>query len=452
MGEKLDLHATNPSREELLKYENIPSELEEFNYFDDSLKKREAEKEDFLEGKSYLPNYDYPRLSRLYDGFMTGNMRPMTHEKEYENLLNMKGQIYKAVQELEIAAENEDINSAEYKLYADFQERRYMQILLVEEAEKLRMNNSTENRTKFMETNQRLFGAFNPEYFRDILDGTNTRIFDSEMIGNLGDIVKERYRAELSTVPDTTDDVYYDAQQVADTMNQAFQADGLAEKGWTAEIHPTKTIVAVNKVDKKLYLPRNTRRNASELKRLMVHEIGTHAIRAENGLETGQKILEFGTANYADAEEGLGVIMECAVAGNFDNASIDRAEERYIVAGFALGADGKTPRDARNTFEISWPIIAQRLAKGGEITDKIRETARTRTYNHIENAFRGTDMYMQGIIYSKLQIYYEGLVDNMKYFSGHADDLEGALDRAMIGKYNHTSNDEYHTIEKLLNG
>jgi len=450
MSEKLDLHAVNPSREELQQYSNLDSAIVDYNYFEDDAQKRADAKQEFKSGQSYLPDYNYPRLNHIYDDFMTGDMNPMTHEKKYENLLDMKSQIYKSVQELEVASQKGDINAPEYQLYADYQERFYKQILLIESAERLRKNNDDVNRREFTKANERLYGPFHPEYFQAILDGSNAEIFNPEILDKLGAVVKDRFSAELSVVPDTDNTVYYEKDQVADFMNQALAKSGLADQGWQAEINPNKTIVAVNGQEKKVYLPGNIRRNANELRRLMVHEIGTHAWRARNGEASGQKALQFGTADYADVEEGLGVIMECAVAGNFNNASLERAEERYIVAGFALGADGKNPRDARDTFEISWPIIAERLAKGGEITDKIKETARDRAYNHIENAFRGTDMYMQGMIYAKLKIYYEGLVDNIKYFQDHTDDLEGALDRAMIGKYNHTSTDEYRTVQQLL--
>lgn len=449
MGEKIDLHAENPDADQLNEYQDFDSRITDYAHFEDDQAKRAEQKNAFLKDEAYLPQYDYPRLDGLYDDFMSGRMSPMSHEKKFDSLLDMKADIYKVTQELDVAAEKGDENSARYAMYADFHGRKLDAILLVENAQRLRMDNNDVNRREFTKANERLFGEFRQDLFEGIIDGTSGEIFNKEVVGQLGEVAREYYAQELSVVPETDDSVYYGAEEVKDIMNEALTANGLAEAGWVAEVNPNKSGVAVNGTERKLYLPTNTNRNASELRRLMVHEIGVHARRYENGMETGEFLLNNGTGGYLPAEEGLGVILECAIAGNFENASFDRAVERYIVAGYALGAEGAGAKDARQTFEASWPVIAERLAGDEGNPEDFKNEARKRAFSHTENAFRGTDFYMQGMIYSKLKVYYEGLVDNMRYFA-ESGDMRTALDVAMLGKYNHTSESERNQVAELV--
>ena len=202
--------------------------------------------------------------------------------------------------------------------------------------------------------------------------------------------------------------------------------------------------------NKSISLPISTTRNAAQLRALIVHEVGVHAERAQNGEETGLKILKSGTANYAAVEEGLGVLMECLISGSTDNPAYHRARDRYITAGLALGEDGGGARDARQTYEILWRIIASRRNEKGIITNEIIEHAKEDAYDHVENAFRGTNFAMPGMIYSKLKIYREGLIQNIKYFSDNIDDVTSALNRAMIGKYDHTNETERLTVKNEI--
>jgi hypothetical protein len=173
-----------------------------------------------------------------------------------------------------------------------------------------------------------------------------------------------------------------------------------------------------------------------------------HARRSQNGSETGYRILERGTANYGDIEEGLGILLECAVAGNLDNESFDRARDRYIAAGLALGTDG-VPKDARATFEILWRLIALKKSDG-HIDNDLQLKAKRQVADHIINAFRGTNFAMPGIIYSKLKVYYEGFVKNAAFIESNKNDINHALDIAMLCKYDHTDEDEVRKVTSLI--
>jgi hypothetical protein len=272
---------------------------------------------------------------------------------------------------------------------------------------------------------------------------------DDETLLKLHEVVIKKYENILAVIPDTEDDVFYDAEQCAAIMNDTLNVSGLAEKGWEAVVDADKSNPATNSVKKRIFLPSSTRRNAKQLRRLTVHEQEDHARRGQNGTDVDFEPLKKGTADYADVEEGLGVLLECAIDGTLDNPAFDRARDRYITAGLALGADGK-PRDARQVYEILWRTLAVRNAEEGRISESVITDARSMAYGHVENAFRGTGFWMQGVVYSKLKVYYEGLKKNADYITENADNIEQAIDNAMIGKYNHTDPAELGNILAII--
>jgi hypothetical protein len=265
----------------------------------------------------------------------------------------------------------------------------------------------------------------------------------------LHNYVQERYGELLDVVPKTPDDVYYGVEQCVEIMNKALVAAGLSDLGWKAIENSQKTAVSTLTAKKTINLPSNIRRNANELRRLIMHEVEVHARRGQNGTDTNLKILKFGTADYADIEEGLGVIMECAVAGDLDNPSFDRARNRYLTAGLALGVDGH-PRDAREAYEILWRTLAIHKAEKNSINAEDLVAVKDSAYTLIENAYRGTQFWMQGVIYTKLKVYYEGFVKNAEYFNEHIDTLDSVFEDLFIGKYNHTDKVEKALVKSAI--
>ncbi len=278
--------------------------------------------------------------------------------------------------------------------------------------------------------------------------GLEVPLLSTEEMRRLHEEIINRYGEVLAEVPDTPSDLFYDASQCVEIFNKCLQKSGLAEKGWKCVLDNKRSVPATNTGNKTIFLPSNTHRNADQLRRLYIHEGEVHARRGQNGEETGVVLLKGGTANYTDVEEGAGVVMECILAGNLDNESFQRARDRYIVAGLALGADG-TPKDGRATFELTWRMLALRYAKDGAIDVDVESKAKQQALVHDDNAFRGTNFAMPGIIYSKLKVYYEGLAKNAQYLHSNIDNIQQAIDNMMIGKYDHTDPRESQLIMKL---
>ena len=186
------------------------------------------------------------------------------------------------------------------------------------------------------------------------------------------------------------------------------------------------------------------------MRRLWLHEGGIHAVRGENGRATGIKPLASGTANYADVEEGAGVLFECIESGDIEGSpAFVRARDRYILSGLAQGTDGVT-KDGRQAYEIMWRLLALRDAKDGVIDDEIIAKARNPAMAHDDNAYRSTNFAMPGVIYSKLQVYFDGLVKNIVYVKKNRHRLKEAVDDMLIGKDDHTDDEEMSRIKELL--
>lgn len=468
--------------EELKKYGETEASFVDYAKFEDDDAARAAAKAEFVDNEVYTPKYAYPKLDRLYD-------TPLDNDpNSKETLQEKKSQVIEAVLELEANKYSGELPEELCELYAAFQEKKLQRILLVEAAQRLRTAGSSTERDvaqyEYMQLNNELHGEMNKELFdtimheqlamvesfnpadeqaasikRELLRAIGPREFvhhpeydmefDEVSLAKLRAEVNRRYAKSLDKIPDTPDDVYYDAKECEAILQQCLDAEGLGAQGWKCEVDPKKSNPATNSEKQKIFLPASTRRNAAELRRLWLHEGGVHAARGANGAKTGYRPLRLGTANYADVEEGLGVILECIESGSIKNSpAYIRARDRYILAGLALGTDG-VPRDGRQTYEITWRLLALRSAKDGRIgVDAIAKAKKDATV-HDENAFRSTDFAHVGVIYSKLKVYLEGLQKNFTYLMDNIDNLEQALDDAMIGKSDHTDPTELAQVKSL---
>jgi len=281
-----------------------------------------------------------------------------------------KRETEEAILELEANRASGKFSDELYELSADAHEAYLQKMLLAESAKRLQTPGSSSEKElaerEFNQLNQERFGDVDPETFDGMLTTEQDRvakfeptdeagkrvkaqlqeyfasknfdtqeqpIIDKETFDELREAVLEYFGDILNVLPKTELELKYNALQCVDIINDALKACDLYDSDWRCVVDSTVSIPSTE-VDKKLVkLPENTLRSADELRRLIVHEVGIHAIRGQNGENTGVHALKFGTANYADVEEGEGVLFECAVAGTLDNPSLDRARDRYIVAG-----------------------------------------------------------------------------------------------------------------------
>jgi len=82
-----------------------------------------------------------------------------------------------------------------------------------------------------------------------------------------------------------------------------------------------------------------------DIKRLKVHEIGVHYLRYYNGRKAGIKILENGTSNYIETEEGLAVYVE-------KEKGVSSSAQMFIYAGRVIATYYALRKSFYEVFKI----------------------------------------------------------------------------------------------------
>ncbi len=113
--------------------------------------------------------------------------------------------------------------------------------------------------------------------------------------------------------------------------------DSLLKFGYNWKVAEKEMCVgaSVNSSNKTLYINKNRKFTESDLKRLIIHEIGTHIARAENARKQKYKLFLIGFPNYLVTEEGLAVYNE-EKAGLLTNDILKNYAGRVIAVSLSL--------------------------------------------------------------------------------------------------------------------
>ncbi|MBT4541153.1 DUF1704 domain-containing protein [Candidatus Woesearchaeota archaeon] len=121
------------------------------------------------------------------------------------------------------------------------------------------------------------------------------------------------------------------SKQVIRRMKYAFIKYGFS---WQIKEKAMAAGAAVNNTKKELLIKKDSKFSKKFFKRLIVHEIGTHIVRSENGSYQPFKIFERGLPNYLMTEEGLAVVNE-EMNGCLDNTILKRYAARVVAVDMA---------------------------------------------------------------------------------------------------------------------
>jgi Domain of unknown function (DUF1704) len=436
----------------------------DYVHFEGKHENRAKEREQFITGIKYTPEFDYPNLFNL------------------EKLEKIEALIHRALNVL-----NDNIDAISWdmaELYLATLIVNLKKIQLVKSAAEM---NAAEIDSpwrqsaieKFEELNRELYGDVNEKLFFGIMNTELTmiknfkpqtvfaraiktyledalrympnksheeHIVGLDIVGVYKPLIFETYKNILQVVPNGSN---FNATETAKIINDALNTGGLSKYGWKAVVDSKKTAPSTNGTKKRIYIPSDTHRTTDQLRGLILHEQEVHARRFQNGESfSALPLLSIGTAEYLPVEEGLGTIM-ALIASPKDTSPLERARERYIHMGLALGLDGHR-RDARQVFEITWRLFALRTHQGGYILKKSETSSKHNVYPHIENIYRGTDCFTPGIVYRKAKLYYEGLLKNTHHLQKINGD-KAAFVQMFLGKYNHTSSLETKRVMHIIN-
>jgi hypothetical protein len=173
----------------------------------------------------------------------------------------------------------------------------------------------------------------------------------------------------------------------------------------------------VNKInidpkDRKITINPNERFTTLDMERLKVHEIGTHFLRYWNGHNLEIKILESGTSNYIQTEEGLAAYMEKL-------AGVQSKHQMYIYAGRVIA----TYYALKFGFYDVYKILKKYGFKDSDAFTITLRAKRNLSDTSVPGGFTKDYVYFKG--YKKIKRYHEKGGDLKKLFIGKIklDDL-----------------------------
>jgi uncharacterized protein (TIGR02421 family) len=146
-----------------------------------------------------------------------------------------------------------------------------------------------------------------------------------------------------------SDAEYFSAEQTATRMQAVLERAGIQD--WKAiAFEPMSAGISVNRLDKELKIRKGGRCSRSDLERLIVHEIGAHILRYENGAKQPVRLFQNAFPGTMATEEGVAVYSETR-AGLLKARALRRYAGRVIAVNLALS------RPFSDVFQKLAPIL-----------------------------------------------------------------------------------------------
>lgn len=197
----------------------------------------------------------------------------------------------------------------------------------------------------------------------------------------------------------------------------------------------TKTIYIPNtiKLYKRSIIPTN-----NNIRALIAHELGTHAMRRENGENSQLRLLGLGLDRFLKGEEGLASYNYHQIEGANDFAAF----RSHFSISLACGLDGKK-RNFREVYEILKLYLLASLE--GKLTKELLNKIESISWNTCVRCFRGTSCKTPGAVFTKGHIYREGNIEIYKLIKSNSKEVK----RFMCGKYDPSNPRHTQILDKL---
>ena len=182
------------------------------------------------------------------------------------------------------------------------------------------------------------------------------------------------------------------------------------------------------------------------LQALLMHEIGVHVKRRENGDSSPLHLLGAGLNNYLRAEEGIATLAEQLIVGTDHYAGA----LGYFAIGAAMGTLNK-PLDFNSLFNLLNAYFILNIAdkqldeQGFYELDELRLTASDNAWNRALRTYRGTTGNTTGAVYTRDIIYLEGNIRMWKLLDSDSQIPQHWL----IGKYDPSNAFHVNNLKEL---
>lgn len=212
--------------------------------------------------------------------------------------------------------------------------------------------------------------------------------------------------------------------------------------GWKIKINSVSdTRMYVDQKKKTIVIPELKKAYVNYLRYLLIHEIGTHILRRENGERSKLQLLGLGLNNIEMAEEGIATVRGQALNKNFEDFS---GIDGFLAVSLALGLDGKR-KDFRETFETMKKYYLFNSLLSGKEFKEAEKYADLAAWNRCIRTFRGTNCKIPGICFTKDIIYYQGNINIWKALQKNPAEIK----RFSIGKYDPANPRHIWILEQL---
>lgn len=120
------------------------------------------------------------------------------------------------------------------------------------------------------------------------------------------------------------------AEEAKVTMDKVFKSYGL--NNWEVKIKESMVSDAIAGKNNRLFLRKGATFTESRIDNLIIHEIETHILTAENGKSQPYELFNRGLANYLETQEGLAIY-------NILNKNHEEAKNLYLSLSLVLAVD-----------------------------------------------------------------------------------------------------------------
>ncbi len=233
----------------------------------------------------------------------------------------------------------------------------------------------------------------------------------TETVERFAELTQHFFGDFLKHVPEGKDK--FSSEEAVDIINEIAKTEfGGMDIKYQAVVDPKAANASTNSEEKLLKFPENVEYSDKRLKALIVHEFGTHMMRALPYLDSEVKVFATGLPGNETFDEGIAKCVEQAIDGKYADSGIDH----YINIGLAT-FKGK---NFREVYDIQMALKA--------LTGSSNKTV----LNAVQRCFRGTGE----LVNNKDLAYYNGANQVWQYIEEHIDDPQLFDNLFLTGKAN----------------
>lgn len=248
----------------------------------------------------------------------------------------------------------------------------------------------------------------------------------AETVERFSEIIKDFYGNFLEYIPEGKEE--FTSEETAGIVNEILDNEFDGDIAYHAIVDSSASNASANHEDRVIKIPEGKVYSRKKVASLIVHELGTHVMRAVPYVESDIEAFSKELPGNETFDEGVAKCLEQAIAGKYEDSGIDH----YINIGLATFKN----KNFREVFEIQNAI----KELSGQKT--------TTVLNAVQRCFRGTGELPN----NKDLAYYNGANIVWKYIEDHIDDPDLMDNLFLSGKTNILNKKQNELVYEMKTG